>query len=162
MDSEKRKFWVVLAFAVLFATLVFVSVGHASAAEWHVYPGQSIQTAINNAGIDDTIHVHSGTYTENVNVSKRLTLIGIDNPVIDAGAIGSSIILTADGITLDGFTTTNPRPTLEDGGIIVYSNNNILKNNSAFYNNFCIYLNQSNNNTITGNDASNSDAWGIV
>jgi len=135
---------------------------YTSGAEWHVYPGQSIQTAINNADVGDTIYVHAGTYVENVNVDKRLILIGIDDPVVDAGALGSAIYLNADGITLHGFTTTNPRPTLGDGGIMVNSNNNTLKNNSAFYNNFCIYLNQSNNNTIAGNDASNSDAWGIV
>jgi len=83
MKSERRKFGMVSAFAVLFATLALgVSVGCASAAEWHVYLGQSIQTAINNAGVGDTIYVHVGTYTENVVVNKSLALKGVGMPEI--------------------------------------------------------------------------------
>ena len=57
MECERRKYEKALIFAVIFATLALVSVGCASAAEWHVYPEQSIQTAINNAGVSLDMHV---------------------------------------------------------------------------------------------------------
>jgi len=47
MESERRKFGIVLAFAVLFATLAFASVGCASTATHHVNPWESIQDAGN-------------------------------------------------------------------------------------------------------------------
>jgi hypothetical protein len=54
----------VLLLALILVLGVFGSVGCASAVERHVYPGQSIQAAINNAGIGDTIYVHAGIYVE--------------------------------------------------------------------------------------------------
>ena len=65
-----------------------------------------IQDAIDNASAGDTILVYSGTYYENVNVTKQLILRGIGNPVVDAGGSGSAITLSANGITLEGFTAT--------------------------------------------------------
>jgi plastocyanin len=43
-----------------------------------------IQDAINASSEGDTILVYSGTYYENVNVNKQLTLGGIGMPVVDA------------------------------------------------------------------------------
>jgi len=51
--------------------------------ETHVYPGQSIQTAVNNAIAGDVITVHPGTYNEQVVISKALTLQGFgENTII--------------------------------------------------------------------------------
>lgn len=115
MESERRKFGMILTFAVLFTTLTFIGVGCVSAATITVCDSgcdhTSIQAAIDAADPDDTIEVHSGAYNENVNVTKQLILKGIDTgsgkPVVDAGGSGSAITLSADGITLEGFTATN-------------------------------------------------------
>ena len=39
-----------------------------------VYPGQKIQDAVNSASAGDTIILHAGTYTENIEVKKQLTM----------------------------------------------------------------------------------------
>ena len=58
--------------------LLVAAAGVVSGAEWDVYPGVGtpIQDAIDGAGAGDTIYVHAGAYVENVDVNKRVTLIG--------------------------------------------------------------------------------------
>jgi len=63
----------------------------------------SIQAAVNASSSGDTVQVQSGTYFENVNVDKQLTLRGIGNPMVNASGSGSAITLSADGTILEGF-----------------------------------------------------------
>ena len=74
-----------LAAAALVAVLAAAGVG--AGAELHVYPGAGtpIQDAIDGAGAGDTIYVHEGTYVENVDVWKRVTLAGTD-AIMEAAA----------------------------------------------------------------------------
>ena len=122
-----------------------------------------IQDAIDNAIVGDTIEVYSGTYSENVNVNKQVILIGMNmsdgKPLVDAGKNGNAITLSANGITLNGFTTINA--SYPNAGIRVNSNDNILIGNNASSNNNGIHLENSVNNNITGNIASNNDVSGI-
>jgi len=125
----------------------------------------SIQDTVDAANDGDIIIVNSGTYYENVNVTKQLILMGVDTgsgkPVVDAGGNGSAITLSADGITLDGFTATNSGSGL-DAGIKVTSNNNIITGNAACNNSrYGIDIMDSSNNTITGNTASNNRLHGV-
>jgi parallel beta-helix repeat protein len=118
----------------------------------------SIQAAIDAAQLGDTIEVYSGTYYENVNVSKRLNLRGKDRgsgkPVVNAGGNGSAITLAHDGIILDGFTVINS--SWSQAGILVSSNNNLIINNTASNNDYGIFLDSASNNNLTGNIASNN------
>ena len=134
--------------------------GSANAGNFTVCPGgcaySSIQKAINASSNGDTILVKSGTYFENVKVKKKLNLRGIGNPVVDAGGNGSAITLSANGITLEGFTATGGG-SYPNAGIKVISNNNKLSSNNANSNNYYgIVLDESSNNTLTGNNASNN------
>jgi parallel beta-helix repeat protein len=90
------------------------------------------------------IEVQSGTYYENIDVSKRIDLKGIGNPIVDSGKKGNGITLSANGIVLEGFTIVNAR----ENGIKVLSNNNTIKANIVSGNLLCgIELYNSNNNT---------------
>ena len=147
---------------------VLCFVGTASATNWSVdVSGEAdftgIQDAINKATDGDIILVHSGVYYENVIVDKPVTLRGIEYPIVDAGGEGDAIRLTADGITLVGFTATNARVFLEvTAGINVISSNNTITGNNVSSNWYGIRLyDSSNNNTISGNNVSNNDLGGI-
>lgn len=97
---------------------------------------ESIQEAINSASIGDEILVYPGTYYENIVVDKRLDLIGLKNPVIDAGGDyfkGPGVTILADGVLMEGFTIRNSTNTAGDplsgAGVFVRSNNNTIKGN---------------------------------
>src|SRR5660398_44323 len=116
-----------------------------------------IQDAIDNASDGDTIEVQSGTYFENVNVNKRLTLRGIGMPVVNASGSGSVITLAADGITLEGFTATGNYY----GIFLSSSSDNILSYNNASNNYYGIFLSSSSNNKLVGNNAISNTNDGI-
>jgi len=140
-------------------------VGPASATTWSVDDDGGadfirIQDAIDNASDGDTILVHSGVYYENVVVDKSVTLKGKGQPVVDACGEGDAIRLNADGIMLEGFTATGSL--MFDAGIMVNSNNNTITGNNASNNNwYGISLTDSNNNTISGNNVCNNKDEGI-
>src|SRR5659263_162560 len=135
-----------------------------------------IQDAIDNASVGDTILVYNGTYYENVNITKQLTLRGIGMPVVDANESGSAITLASDGIILEGFTATGAGLTeygaSPNAGIRVASNNNTLIGNNASNNDggtVCkgdltckshgISLEYSSNNTLIGNNANRNGGY---
>ena len=91
----------------------------------------SIQAAINAASPGDAVEVQSGTYRENVNVDKNLTLKGVGMPVVDAGGADNAIALSADGIWLEGFVATNTSTNWPNVGIIISSNDNIIRGNDV-------------------------------
>jgi len=116
--------------------------GAVSAADWTVNPGDSIQSAINNASNNDTIIVNDNngtayTYTENLVINKTLQLKTINgtNVTIQALNPSKSIIMVyngGSGSIIQGLTIT---------GATNYVG---------------IYLNQSSNCNITGNKITNN------
>ena len=108
-----------IGLAVLIGSLLLIGLlGSATPSRANVInvsAGSSIQTAINSASPGDTIKVQSGTYDENLVISKSLTLEGgYDASFASRTAHGSVISPTAGGlvvtisgnnvaITLDGF-----------------------------------------------------------
>ncbi|MFZ2071352.1 MAG: NosD domain-containing protein [Halobacteriota archaeon] len=163
-NGNRRELVEALILVVLFTALAFVSCASASTTYTVCQNGcnyTSIQAAVDAAEPGDTIEVHSGTYYENVNVTKQLILKGNDTgsgkPVVNGGGNGSVITLSADGITLDRFTVTNAS---DDAGVNVTANESTITGTNASNNNYGIRLHYSCNNTITGNTA-NYNNYGI-
>ena len=131
-------------------------------------PGQ-IQAAIDNANAGDTIYVYNGSYNENVDVDKRLTLEGEGADVVTVTAETSAdyvFYVTANYVNITGFKVTGATGTTTyiQGGFAGFFLNcayhcNISDNIvSGNYNG--IYLQASGSNMLTGNDCSNNQ-WGI-
>jgi len=171
MESERRKIGKVLVFAVLFATLAFVSVGCVSGTTHYVNPSESIQAAVNAADPNDTIIVRDGTYTENVDVNVAHLTIQSENgsaycavkakdPKHPVFYVGGSYV------NISGFTVTGTTYYTGMGGIhirydaIYKADHCNISNNNCFNNNNGISI-QSHNNIIFNNNCSNNEYAGI-
>ena len=91
MERKKRGIEVMLAFAVLFTMLSFVSTGCVSAAT-HYVPGDyaKIQWAIDNSTAEDIVFVYNGTYYENINLKDGVIVRGegAEVTIIDGKSAG--------------------------------------------------------------------------
>jgi len=152
----------------------FVSAGNtnnALASVLDVYPGESIQQAINLAQPGDTIFVHSGTYYENIVVNKPVSVVGensstttIYSTEVGGPGVGKIVIeVAANGVTIKGFTLKFPEGGNNNWAILAIEISNLTIAENIIEN--CthgIYLvNFSENNTIKGNLIVNNDAMGI-
>gem|GEM_PF-2172024 len=181
---------------VICAAILFLCfVGSASAKTWYVdddlqdFPYADftkIQDAVNIASPGDTVIVYNGTYYENVDVYKSLTIkstsekpadtivqaANLSNPAFHILAnnvtIGSFTIKGASyerGITLDNSkyckVSNNILSGNWDGIGLDYSSNNVIENNICENNSACgIYLFLSPDNTIKNNTCKDND-YGI-
>ena len=155
--------------------ILIMLVNCAGAATLNV-PGDyaTIQAAINAASTGDTILVQSGTYYENVDVNKQLTLQGVDTgsglPVVDASGSGNAI--TPERRRLHPCRGLWPGIRRRDlwyfkwqhhlgqhrhrqhyGIHLDSSSSNIISGNTATGNIYGIYLYSSSGNNISGNTA---------
>ena len=120
-----------------------------------------IQDAIENASDGDTVFVfdESSPYLENIVVDISISLLGEDKDttVIDGANISNRVNLTADNVTIKGFTIKNSN----GSGIYLTSNNNRITDNIISDNFHGISINYENlstaippyigHNTITNN-----------
>ena len=137
----------------------------------------TIQAAINNANLGDSINVKRGVYQEHLTVNKTLSLIGEskDTTIVDGGGVdpGSIIVIMANDVSVNGFTIQNSHgggnaiwvdgfnsTTISnniisnngDGIRILNSHGNIIRNNVVKNNPYtAIGFNWAYNNTIQNN-----------
>jgi len=123
-----------------------------------------IQDAINAVTSEGTIIVYEGTYYENIIVNKPLTLTSASLPIIDGGAAGDCITVSANNVVINGFEIRNGYNGIigeTDGS--TFSNNTIHDNlNIPGYAGVGILLwGDNDNNIITANTIYSNDRQGI-
>ena len=107
-------------------------------------PGGAVATITKGIELVDsggTVHVAAGTYYENVVVDIPLTLQGEDKTttIIHGGGSGIVVLITANNVTVSGFTITGSgSDPLTEGGVVLWGVNdctiedNIVSNNAGF------------------------------
>lgn len=116
---------------------------------------KSIKTALDNAQNGDTIFVIKGVYKEgNIIISKEVSLIGIDLPVLDGQKKYEILSIKSPNTIVSGFKVQHSGyATLDDPcGIKVYNTNHVsICNNILDDNFFGIYLQYCSNCIIKNN-----------
>ena len=96
---------------LLFTYLIIFFSGYSYAATWMVSKSgeiKIIKEALQRASNGDTILVKSGIYKEgNIIISKEVTLIGLDYPVVDGEYRHEVFTITANNVVVRGFHIIN-------------------------------------------------------
>lgn len=120
---------------------------------------EDIATTVADAQPGDTIEVTGGTYIGNLVIDTPLTLIGIDNPIIDANFHGTVLTVNAPDTTVRGFSLRNSGDKLltEDAGVNVGATGALIENNQLEDVLFGIYVHSGPEATLRGNTITGKD-----
>jgi len=126
----------------------------------------TIQEGVDDAADGDTVIVYAGEYVENVDVDKSITLRGDGADVVTVRAASAEdhvFEVTADWVNISGFTVTGATGGYKAGIQLGGADHCSISDNNASGNSIGIYLygSSSNNNTLTGNNASGNGYRGI-
>ncbi len=124
------------------------------------YDYPTIQEAINAATPGDIIYVYNGTYLENVVVNKTVALVGEDKyiTIIDGGESETTLLITANNVSISGFTINNSNFAWPYGGVLMDNVSNCHISNIVTVNNWVgAWLEDSSNNTLSNITARNND-----
>jgi len=128
-----------IIFGSLIASLLLINAVQADGVNYYVRPGgddvncdgladadyttglttcakQTIQAAIDAAGINDIVNIAAGTYTEDLAVNEEVSLVGAGVSLVTIDLTGSSghnnagIYVSADNVSLQGFTLAGAPP----------------------------------------------------
>jgi nitrous oxidase accessory protein len=127
--------------------------------------GSSISDSIKILPEYSTLFIYSGLYKEKIILSKPVRIIGINNPVINAGGSGSDITIQSSNNVISGLTITNSgNKEFMEGGIVITPGNtgNIITKNTIYQTVHGIWIYRSGLNTITYNTIRNADKNGIM
>lgn len=113
----------------------------------------SIAEAVASAVPGATIEVRSGVYPGNLTIERPLTLVGVDQPVIDGGGNGSLVTIRGADVALSGFVLRGTGDSLdrEDAAIAVENGAATLIGNHIEDALFGIYLKQAAHSVVRDN-----------
>lgn len=173
MRSERKIYETALIFTVIFAMMAFISIECTLASTIYVPDDYlTIQQAVNNATEGDVIIVRAGTYVENVNVNKRLTIRsenGSESTIVVAEDSNKHIFsVTADYTNINGFSVNGVTDWLKAGIYLNASHCHITDNNASNCS-IGIFILAANDNTmenaaenkILNNTCRNTTCYGI-
>ncbi len=139
-------------------TEVWVDDDYTEATEgWNTTHFAKIQKGIDAVASMGKVHVAAGTYSENVNVYKSVTLEGAGrDDVTVTGAVpnGKVFYVTNGSVKISGFTVSNAGAGY---GIYLYANNCDISYNNVSNNGIGIYLYISSHNYLSDNTISSND-----
>ena len=136
MRSERKIYETALIFIVIFAMMAFISIECTLASTIYVPDDYlTIQQAVNNATEGDVIIVRAGTYVENIDVNKRLTIRsenGSGSTIVVADDSNEHIFsVTADYTNINGFSVNGVTDWLKAGIYLNASYCHITDNNAS-------------------------------
>lgn len=154
---------------ILLAVFLLLTLGSGigAAAKVYVQPGDSIQTALDNAVSGDVIILKPGIYTENIKIDKHDLIISSesgnpDDTVITAKSSDNHVIsLQADNVKISGLGITGTKNKYA-GIYLSECNNCVIENNKILNNGYGIYLLNSKGNKLLNNVVTNSGESGIL
>lgn len=116
----------------LLTLLLLLTSSFASAADIHVNPGGSIQTAVNSAVSGDRVVIHAGTYSQNVSIVSKnnltITSAGDGEVILQGNGTDTHTfwVQNSSSITISYLTIKNTRKLVWSTGInVIGSGNNI-------------------------------------
>ncbi len=124
---------------------------------------KTIHEAVKNASPNDTIIVDDGNYTENIVITKSITIKSNNGP--DASIVRAAVhsdpvfkISNANEVAIIGFTATGSLL----GGIYLYNANNCkIQDNKTISNGSGILVYSSSNNVLINNLSNSNEQYGI-
>lgn len=96
---------------LLILLLACLNVAHVDARTWRYRSGDgaSLQTVINGTAAGDTVLVEGTVSEGSIRVDRPLVLLGGADAVIDGGGENDALLITADHVTVKGFTIRGSR-----------------------------------------------------
>jgi parallel beta-helix repeat protein len=162
MNVKNLKF--LLVFLTLFTSVVpkvILNVSVRASGSTLYVPGDynTIQEAVDNANPGDTVYVYNGTYMENIQINKTLTLQGQDKSNTFIDGIGDfAITIQAEDIQIKDLTLFNA-----SWGLVVYGDDYLKVQNCVIHD--ClehgIFLLGSDHSIIEDSSFFNNGIWGI-
>jgi LPXTG-motif cell wall-anchored protein len=154
------------AFAVPGATSIWVdddyTAGDCGGHTWGVDAFSTIGEGVTAAAAGDTVYVASGSYTENVNVDKEITLQGEDPSDTSVDGHGNPVFyVTADNVSISGFCAYNGGTNEQANIVLAGVTGCTVKNNLVGWATAGIGLISADNNTVSYNKCSENN-YGIV
>ncbi len=160
VTTAKTHLMLYLAFLILLPSMPMAVVGNSKTV--HAEAFTTLQQAINNADVGSTISVPAGIYFEHIVVNKTVSLIGENNAttIIDGNEGGTVVSITADNVSIVGFTIRDSGWGWTRNGIYVQADNCEIRNNYLIHNCHGIRLNYSQNSRVM-NNVIDSNGYGI-